>query len=211
MKKFNFTTAKKISSQEEIFDLLDTDKISVSQDTVLTLVGQISLGDNLSFEGNCFIGDGSLIHNGGHFKNIKLGNNNIVRPYSILENLSAGRNNIFGPFCFIRNDCIVANNCILGSHVEATRSCFEQGVKISHHAFIGDARIGEYSTVGANVVFCNHDGKNHQKTQIGSNVILGSGSLIIAPLSVGSNSLIAAGSLISNEIPVGSKIIQKRD
>ena len=84
-------------------------------------------------------------------------------------------------------------------------------MKISHHAFVGDANIGERTIIGAGVVFCNYDGSKRQSTWVGSGVTLGSGVLLVAPLSIGDNSLIAAGSTVTKDVQGGSKIIQRRD
>jgi bifunctional UDP-N-acetylglucosamine pyrophosphorylase/glucosamine-1-phosphate N-acetyltransferase len=83
-------------------------------------------------------------------------------------------------------------------------------VKISHHAFVGDANVGERTIVGAGVIFCNYDGLRRQATWVGSDVILGSGVLLVAPVSIGDNSLVAAGSTVTKDVPSGTKIIQKR-
>lgn len=115
-----------------------------------------------------------------------------------------------GPFCFLRDGCVVADRCILGAHVEAARSTFASGVRISHRAFVGDAEIGEDAIIGAGVVFCNYDGKGRQPSRIGARVTLGSGVLIVSPISVGDAALIAAGSTITKDVPAGARIIQKR-
>jgi bifunctional UDP-N-acetylglucosamine pyrophosphorylase/glucosamine-1-phosphate N-acetyltransferase len=135
---------------------------------------------------------------------VQLGRNNRVRPYSILSDFTAGDRNLLGPFCFLRDGCVVEDDCILGAHVETARSHFASGVKISHRAFVGDADVGKDVIIGAGVVFCNWDGQGRQAAMIGS------GSLLVPPLTVGDAAVIAAGSTVTRDVPAGGKIIQKR-
>ena len=113
-----------------------------------------------------------------------------MRAYSILTGVIAGGGNLFGPFCFVRDDCVVGNDCILGAHVETTRSQFGNQVEISHRAFVGDAIIGDNVIIGAGVVFCNFDGQERQPTRVGSGVTIGSGSLLVPPVTIGDGVLI---------------------
>jgi bifunctional UDP-N-acetylglucosamine pyrophosphorylase/glucosamine-1-phosphate N-acetyltransferase len=105
---------------------------------------------------------------------------------------------------------VVADDCILGAHVEAARSVFGSGVKISHRAFVGDSTIGDLTVIGAGVVFCNFDGRQRQSTLIGARVTLGSGVLVIPPVSVGNDAIVGAGSVVNKDVPPGVKVIQKR-
>ncbi len=199
-----------IDDENQLREFFGTNLVSLDKFSSVVFYGEITLGSEILFSGACSFSNGTSIENGCILTNVQLMNENRVRPYSILSNLKAGSRNIFGPFCFIRDECFVADDCILGAHVETTRSVFSNGVKVSHHAFIGDATIGERTVIGAGVIFCNHDGLVRQITCVGSDVIMGSGTLIVAPLSVGNSSLIAAGSTITKDVPLGMKIIQKR-
>ena len=42
-------------------------------------------------------------------------------------------------------------------------------------------------------------------------MILGSGVLLVSPLSIGDDALVAAGSTVTKDVPNGAKIIQRRD
>ena len=200
-----------IDNEMRLRKLFGTDRISLETCASVVFEGSITLGSEIVFSGDCRLGSGASIGNGCILTNVDLGTENKVRPYSILSNVKAGSRNLFGPFCFIRDECIVSDDCILGSHVETARSVFASGVKISHHAFVGDANVGKRTIIGAGVVFCNFDGLRRQSTRVGSDVILGSGVLLVAPLCIGDDVLIAAGSTVTKDVQSGSKIIQKRD
>jgi len=206
-----FEQPTRIDDETQLRKLFGTDRLSLEASASVMFEGAITLGSEIVFSGDCRLGGGASVGNGCILTNVELGLENKVRPYSILSNVKAGSRNLFGPFCFIRDECIVGDDCILGSHVEAARSVFASGVKISHHAFVGDANIGERTIIGAGVVFCNYDGSKRQSTWVGSGVTLGSGVLLVAPLSIGDDALIAAGSTVTKDVPNGAKIIQRRD
>lgn len=176
----------------------------------VTFTGKITLGPEVKFSGRCHFQGETRIDSGSQLTNVNFGSGNIVRPYSILTDVAVGHDNVLGPFCFIRDNCTIENNCILGAHVEATRSKFGGGIKISHRAFVGDAEIGAQTIIGAGVVFCNFDGRGRQLTTIGNCVTVGSGCLLIPPLSIGDNVIIAAGSTVTKNVATGTKVIQKR-
>ena len=205
-----FEQPTRIDDETQLRKLFVTDRLSLENPASVVFEGEITLGSEIVFSGDCRLGGGTSIGNGCILTNVDLGMKNKVRPYSILSDVKAGSRNLFGPFCFIRDACIVGDDCILGSHVEAARSFFASGVKISHHAFVGDAKVGERTIIGAGVIFCNYDGSKRQSSWVGSDVILGSGVLLVSPLSVGDDALVAAGSTLTKDVTNGTKIIQRR-
>ena len=206
-----FEQPTRVDDETQLRKLFVTDRLSLESPASVVFEGEITLGSEIVFSGDCRLGGGTSVGNGCILTNVDLGTENKVRPFSILINLKAGSRNLFGPFCFIRDECIIGDDCILGSHVETARSVFASGVKISHHAFVGDANVGERTIIGAGVVFCNHDGSKRQYTWVGTDVILGSGVLLVSPLTIGDDSLVAAGSTVTKDLPKGAKIIQRRD
>jgi bifunctional UDP-N-acetylglucosamine pyrophosphorylase/glucosamine-1-phosphate N-acetyltransferase len=68
-------------------------------------------------------------------------------------------------------------------------------------AYLGDGIIESDVNIGAGTIFVNYDGKNKNKTRVGSNAFIGSNSSLIAPIVVGKNSMIGAGSVITKSIP----------
>jgi bifunctional UDP-N-acetylglucosamine pyrophosphorylase/glucosamine-1-phosphate N-acetyltransferase len=169
------------------------------------------LGPNVICNGRCRIDGPTTIEAGSVLTDVQLGGETTVRAHSVVAKLVAGRKNVFGPFCFIRDDCTVADDCILGAHVEAARSSFGSGVKVSHRAFIGDATVGDGAIIGAGVVFCNYlDGKSRRVTTVGAGAMIASGTMLVAPLAIGAGAVIAAGSVVTKPVAAGQKLIQKR-
>ena len=83
-------------------------------------------------------------------------------------------------------------------------------MKISHHAFVGDANIGERTIIGAGVVFCNFDGSSRQSSEVGVDTLVGSGTLIVSPVSIGARVVIGAGSVVSKNIEDDERFVQSR-
>lgn len=205
-----FKGATCISSQSELRALFRSDCLYLQEGGSITFSGEIVLGPNVVFGGKNSISGPITIEIGSVLIDVQFGEGNRVRAHSLLSNIVAGRGNLFGPFCFIRDGCTVGDNSILGAHLEATRSRFGSNVKISHRAFVGDTELGNNTIVGAGVVFCNYDGAQRQSTKVGTNVTIGSGSLVVPPITIGDDVIIAAGSVITKSVLAGSKIVQKR-
>jgi bifunctional UDP-N-acetylglucosamine pyrophosphorylase / glucosamine-1-phosphate N-acetyltransferase len=199
-----------IDDQTQLNELFQTDCLFLQKGGSVVLSGDIVLGPNVIFAGTNRISGPARIDAGSVLTNVDLGRNTIIRSHSIISDLKAGDDNIFGPFCFIRDGCAVGNDVILGTHVEATRSSFGSGVKISHRAFVGDASIGRNTIIGAGAVFCNFDGNGRRPISIGAGVTVGSGTMLVAPLSIGDNVVIGAGSVVTKDLPADTKFVQIR-
>jgi bifunctional UDP-N-acetylglucosamine pyrophosphorylase/glucosamine-1-phosphate N-acetyltransferase len=204
-----FRQARRFTDEAELSVAFGA-RIALGPGATLTCEGRISIEDNVRFAGDCWLGDGTTIGSGSILTEVVIGRENCVRPYSIAEQLTAGDGNLFGPFCFLRGGCEVGDRCILGAHVEATRSRFADGVKISHRAFIGDADLGADAIIGAGVVFCNYDRGERRATQVGAGAIIGSGTMLVAPLTIGQGAVIGAGSVVTRDVAGGTTLIQKR-
>jgi bifunctional UDP-N-acetylglucosamine pyrophosphorylase/glucosamine-1-phosphate N-acetyltransferase len=211
MNNYYFKTITLIKTKSELKFYFKTDNLYITKDSTLTCIGDVSLGENITFSGDVILKNGTIVEQGSNLINVSLGVNNNIRPYSILNNVNIGEYNTIGPFCFLRENVNIENNCIIGAHVEITRSKISSNVKISHYAFIGDAIIESDVIIGASVIFCNSDGKIKQNSYIAFGVFLGSATLIISPVSIGENAIIGAGSVITKNILSNERIIQKRN
>jgi bifunctional UDP-N-acetylglucosamine pyrophosphorylase/glucosamine-1-phosphate N-acetyltransferase len=68
-------------------------------------------------------------------------------------------------------------------------------------SYLGDARIGDETNIGAGTITCNYDGVNKNPTTIGRGVFIGSDTALVAPVRVGDGAYVAAGSVISENVP----------
>ena len=70
-----------------------------------------------------------------------------------------------------------------------------------HLTYLGDAKIGSKTNIGAGTITCNYDGFHKHPTTIGNKVFIGSDSALVAPVRIGDGAFIAAGSTITENVP----------
>jgi bifunctional UDP-N-acetylglucosamine pyrophosphorylase/glucosamine-1-phosphate N-acetyltransferase len=169
--------------------------------------GEISIGKNVFIdinvilEGNVSIAKDCSISAGSIIKDSQLGKEIKVKPYSVIENSKIGNNSSIGPFAHVGPGAELDKKVEVGNFVEVKRSKISQKTKAKHLAYIGDGIIESDVNIGAGTIFVNYDGKNKNKTRVGSKAFIGSNSSLIAPIVVGKNSMIGAGSVITKSIP----------
>jgi bifunctional UDP-N-acetylglucosamine pyrophosphorylase/glucosamine-1-phosphate N-acetyltransferase len=95
----------------------------------------------------------------------------------------------------------IASGAIIGNFVEIKAADVEEGAKINHLTYVGDARVGAKSNIGAGTITCNYDGVNKHKTDIGKGAFIGSNSSLVAPVAIGDGAYVASGSVITDEVP----------
>lgn len=126
-------------------------------------------------------------------KGVHLKKGVVVQSFSFIEDSTIGEFTVIGPHARLRGGNKIGSHCRIGNFVEIKNSVLGDNVKAAHLAYIGDAEIGSGCNIGCGVVFCNYDGKQKHKTQIGINTFIGSNCNLIAPISIGENCFIAAG------------------
>ena len=77
----------------------------------------------------------------------------------------------------------------------------EEGAKVNHLTYIGDARVGAGANIGAGTITCNYDGYSKFFTDIGEGAFIGSNSSLVAPVTIGKGGYIASGSVITESVP----------
>lgn len=167
----------------------------------LTAGSDCSIDVNCIFEGIVKLGNNVQIGAGCHLKNVTIANNVTIKAYSILEDSVVSDGVQIGPYARLRPGSNLAENSHVGNFVEIKNSSVGVGSKVNHLTYIGDAQIGNQVNIGAGSVTCNYDGKNKFKTIIGDNVFIGSGTMMVAPVTINDRSLIGAGSVITSDTP----------
>lgn len=120
-----------------------------------------------------------------------------------------GKHSKIGPFAYIRPGTVVGDDCRIGDFVEIKASRLGSGVKAAHHAYIGDASVGDDVNIGCGVVVANYDGKTKNRTIIGEKSFVGSNCNLVAPIHIGDDSFIAAGSTVTEDVPPSSFVIAR--
>ena len=114
-----------------------------------------------------------------------------------------------GPFARIRPGAEIGEGAHVGNFVEVKNATLEPGAKANHLSYIGDARVGAKSNIGAGTITCNYDGIAKYRTEIGAGVFVGSNSALVAPVTIGDGAFVGAGSTINRDVPPGSLSIAR--
>jgi len=130
-----------------------------------------------------------------------------VRAFCHLEGCHVSRGAIVGPFARLRPGAELAEDTRVGNFVEIKNAVLDEGAKINHLSYIGDAHVGEGANIGAGTVTCNYDGVSKHRTEIGAQAFIGSSTMLVAPVRVGAGAMTASGSVITADVPEGALAI----
>tara|TARA_B100001123_G_scaffold212478_1_gene239952 strand:- start:1441 stop:2826 length:1386 start_codon:yes stop_codon:yes gene_type:complete len=169
------------------------------------------------------VAEGTIIHPGTHIKeqsiigkdceigpNAELhdslvGNNSIINN-SVIKKSKLGKKVHIGPFSYIRQFTEIKDNVFIGTNVEIKNSIIKSKAKLGHYCYIGDSVIGELVNIGAGTVTCNYDGYKKHKTNIKAKAFIGSGTMIVAPITINEGAKIGAGSVLTKDVDKNSLV-----
>ena len=175
--------------------------IACGRDVVLdvnvVLEGPIRLGSGVRVGANCVLSQ------------VQVGRGTEIKPNCVIERAQIGEDCVVGPFSRIRPETTLHDRVHIGNFVEVKKSDVGAGSKANHLSYIGDATIGAGTNVGAGSVTCNYDGVNKWRTEIGDNVFIGSGTMMVAPVKIGDGATIGAGSTITKDAPAGQLTLER--
>ncbi len=213
-KDYNFTKLHILDDFVEISSILTTlqYKKLFSRGIILkdSLTCQIhpfaNIGNNCVIGANVLvceksmIGNNSLIENNAIIRNSTIRDNCLVLANSIIEDSVIEDNSSIGPFARLRNGVNIRKDSKVGNFVEMKKTDFGPNSKAMHLSYLGDSQILEKVNIGAGTITCNYDGKNKHKTTIKKGVFVGSGTELVAPLTLEDNCVVGAGSTISKNV-----------
>jgi bifunctional UDP-N-acetylglucosamine pyrophosphorylase/glucosamine-1-phosphate N-acetyltransferase len=166
-------------------------------DVNVILQGKVRLGDRVKVGAGCVLID------------CEIGDDSELRVNSLVEGSTAGKGCVIGPFARLRPGTRLADGVHVGNFVEVKNSTLGPGSKANHLSYLGDSTVGSQVNVGAGTVTCNYDGVNKHRTEIGDGAFIGSGSMLVAPVSVGAEATIGAGSTITKPAPAGKLTVER--
>ena len=169
----------------------------VTLDVNVVLEGRVNLADNVKVGPNCLL------------RNVEVGFGSEIAANSVLDGCVIGAGCRIGPFARIRPDSVLADEVHVGNFVEVKKTRLGKGSKANHLTYLGDAVVGSGVNVGAGTITCNYDGVNKSVTTIGDGAFIGSGSMLVAPVTIGANATIGAGSTITSEAPAGQLTLER--
>ena len=124
-----------------------------------------------------------------------------IKGFCHLEGCHVSRGATVGPFARLRPGTELAEDVHIGNFVEIKNAILDEGVKVGHLTYIGDASIGEHTNIGAGTVTCNYDGVMKHRTTIGKRAFIGSDTMLVAPVTLGDGAMTASGSVITEDVP----------
>lgn len=164
---------------------------------------------NVILEGDISLGDGVQIGPGCVLKNCQLAAGTRVHAYSVLEGMrSLGACDI-GPFARVRPGTVLDAGSRVGNFVELKNTTLGKHSKASHLSYLGDSSIGERVNIGAGTITCNYDGANKHRTVIEDDVFIGSGTQLVAPITIGKGADIGAGSTVTRDAPAAALTLSR--
>ncbi len=109
---------------------------------------------------NCRIGAHSEIHD-------SIIHDNVTVTSSFLEDSEMEDGSNIGPMSHLRPQSHIGKHVHLGNFVEVKKATIDEGTKVGHLTYVGNAHLGKRINVGCGVVFVNYDGANKHDTIVG--------------------------------------------
>ena len=151
--------------------------------------------------GSTRIGARCTIRTGSVLTDAILGDDVTVEPHCVVAESRLDDRVVIGPFARLRPANHLKAGARIGNFVELKKSTIGEGTKAMHLSYLGDAKIGWKSNIGAGTITCNYDGFHKYPTTIGNKVVIGSDTALVAPVRVGDGAYVAAGSTITENVP----------
>ena len=101
-----------------------------------------------------------------------------------------------GPFAHLRAGSDLRSQAKVGNFCEVKNSVLGERSKTSHLSYVGDADVGDEVNIGAGTVFANYDGRQKHRTIVGARTFIGSGTVLVAPVTIGDDATTGAGSVV---------------
>jgi bifunctional UDP-N-acetylglucosamine pyrophosphorylase/glucosamine-1-phosphate N-acetyltransferase len=129
---------------------------------------------------------------------VQIGQDTLLLPHTIIEEGSRiGERCVIGPFARIRGASRIGSQSVIGNFVEIVRSQIGRHAQVKHLSYLGDAKVGDFVNVGAGTITANYDGRNKHRTVIADKAQIGSGTVLVAPVSVGRAAKTGAGAVVT--------------
>lgn len=201
--------------QRRIAESLMLQGVTLADPARIDVRGELSVGEDIDidvncvFEGEVTLGEGVSI--GAHcvIKDSRIGKGAVIKPYSHIDGAYIGAKADIGPFARLREGTQLGPQAKIGNFVETKKANIGVGSKVNHLSYVGDAEIGDGVNIGAGTITCNYDGANKHKTIIADGAFIGSGSNLVAPVSIGKNATVGAGTTLRKDAPAEQLTLTK--
>ncbi len=186
--------------------IIDPDKVQITTNVKVGRDTVIYPGTVL--EGNTEIGENCVIGSDTSLNNCKIGDNTTVLKTVGIDS-EVGSNTNVGPFAYLRPGTKIGSEVKIGDFVEIKNSTIDDGTKVAHLTYIGDADVGKRVNFGCGTVVVNYDGEHKHRSTIEDDCFIGCNTNLVSPVVVRHGAYTAAGSTITDEVPAESLAIAR--
>ncbi len=180
-----------VTLQDPASTYIDAD-VQIGQDTVVManthIYGRTVIGQE------CVIGPNSIV------RDSEIGDRCRVIA-SVVEEAVMEADCAVGPFGHLRPRARMRAGAYMGNFGELKNATLGPGARMGHFGYLGDTTVGAGANIGAGTVTCNYDGERKHRTIIGEKAFIGSGSMLVAPVTVGDGARTGAGSVVTHDVP----------
>ncbi|HWE99377.1 MAG TPA: bifunctional UDP-N-acetylglucosamine diphosphorylase/glucosamine-1-phosphate N-acetyltransferase GlmU [Caulobacteraceae bacterium] len=124
----------------------------------------------------------------------------VIRAFCHLEGAHVASGGLIGPYARLRPGADIGAGAHIGNFVEVKNVTVGEGAKANHLAYLGDGSVGAGANIGAGTIFCNYDGFDKHRTEVGENAFIGSNSALVAPVRIGRGAYTGSGSVITRDV-----------
>ncbi len=183
-----------------------TDAASTYIDAGVKISRDTAIMPNTYIHGETEIGEGNVIGPDTIIRDSKIGNRCKILA-SVLEGAIVEDDVDIGPFARLRKGAHLKSHVHMGNFGEVKDSTLEAGVKMGHFSYIGNAKIGANTNIGAGTVTANYDGENKLPTEIGEDVFIGVDTMLVAPLKLGDGARTGAGAIVTKNVAEDTLVV----
>ncbi len=181
--------AAEAAMQARLRDRAMTGGVTMTDPETVWLSADTKIGRDVIIGPNVFFGTG-----------VTIADNVEIKAFCHIDGAEVASGVSIGPFARLRPGAKLERNVHVGNFVEIKQALVEEGAKVNHLSYVGDARIGPRANVGAGTITCNYDGFFKELTDIGADAFIGSNTALVAPVKVGDGATVGAGSVITSDV-----------
>jgi bifunctional UDP-N-acetylglucosamine pyrophosphorylase/glucosamine-1-phosphate N-acetyltransferase len=174
------------------------DDVEIGPDTTVLPFSYLRSGTSIGAE--CEIGPHATL------RNAVIGDRVRVTASTVADSTMESDTDI-GPYSHLRGGVVIRSGAHVGNFVEMKNTDFGEAARSGHVSYLGDAKVGARTNIGAGTVTCNYDGVDKHRTEIGEDVFIGSDSMLVAPVTIGDQARTGAGSVVNRDVAAGSTVV----
>ncbi|MDO1558487.1 bifunctional UDP-N-acetylglucosamine diphosphorylase/glucosamine-1-phosphate N-acetyltransferase GlmU [Brevundimonas sp. 2R-24] len=133
----------------------------------------------------------------------------VIGAFSHLEGCEVRSGAKVGPYARLRPGADIGEGARVGNFVEVKNVAMGPGAKANHLAYLGDGQVGAGANIGAGTIFCNYDGFNKARTEVGEGAFVGSNSSLVAPVKIGEGAMVGSGSVVTEDVAAGDLYLER--